>query len=714
MPGTREPGRTAPGLHRRTLLAAAGATAGALALSSCTVPPPRRRDPVANPGPGRPISSAERSLLLQVLAHPDDDLYFMNPDSRRLLEAGTPVVSVYVTAGEANGVNHPPGRPRPKPDKTAYASSRQQGLRQAYATLLGLPKFSPWRRSVLTLRGDKHAELNTLSHGDRRVDLVFLNVSVNASRNRPAMTALWEDRGMTQRTLVPDNSPLERSSSYDYEQLVDALAGLYDRYRPTVVQTLDPDPDIQHSPERFRRKDSEQRGYSDHPDHTAVACFSWAALIRWVAETAEQDKPLPRFAATAFRGYYNHHWPKNLPESVLREKAGTLVPYGGDVDWQCGNPAGCGDYGVGKWRPLENWKGWVNSTNYRYPGPQLVTHQQGGALMAYGVLGLRLVRWRAAGNGTWSAPEDLGGGPLAPVLGQAVLREHDGGKDSGQLLFALRYAALGGHGSANTREVVQYDGRAWTGLGSPEKLPDRSRRLGVPVAVTAGDGRVHLFVRNASKSVSTRVREADGQWGPWRTLDGPDADSPSPYEQVPLKRGTLSPVDGNGPGNGDGVQDGLSAVVDAQGLVHLFAAARTSVRHWAQTAPGAPVSLRPASRLPAPGDIPRALAYEDGTLGVLYRRPVSARLTAVRPDGTALPGGPTLPGYGPVAALSDPAGPVLLGRTEQGALQLRSAKGTLSKRPGACVGAPALLRTTAGAPAVVGLGADAAPWLWRP
>jgi hypothetical protein len=353
---------------------------------------------------------------------------------------------------------------------------------------------------------------------------------------------------------------------------------------------------------------------------------------------------------------------------------------------------------------VKNWKGWERSTNYRYPGPQLAIHQQGGALTSYGVLGLRLTRWRSAANGTWSAPEDLGGGPLAPVLGQAVLKNGD------QLLFALRYAALGGHGGPNHREIVQHDGRAWTSLGSPEKLPDRSRRLGVPVAVTAGDGRVHLFVRNAAKAVSTRVRDTNGQWGPWRTLEGPDGEGPS----LPrTKKGGLSPIDGLGPSNGDGIQDGLSAVTDAKGLVHLFAAARTTVRHWSQATPGAPVTLRPEDRTPAPGSLPRALAYQDGSLGVLYRGPEQAPLTAVRPDGTPLRG-LSFPGYGPVAVLPDPAGPVLLGRDEKGTLRLHPAKGKPSARKGTCVGAPALLRTTAGAPVAVGLGADAAPWLWRP
>ncbi|MCX5204837.1 PIG-L family deacetylase [Streptomyces sp. NBC_00237] len=675
---------TGPTLPRRTLLAAASAGTAALgiAAAACTVPQsPRRRAPVADPAPGQPIAHAGRSLLLQFLAHPDDDLYFMNPDSRRLLEAGTPVVSVYVTAGEANGINHAPGHPRPAPDKSAYVSARQQGLRQAYATLLGLEKFAPWQRTVLELRGGKRAELNTLVNGDLRAELVFLNVSVNSSRARAALTALWSDRGMRQHTLVADNSPVRKASSYDYEELVDALAGLLDLYRPTVVQTLDPDPDIQHSPERVRRKDSEQAGYSDHPDHTAVACFSWAALNRWVAEKAGRGEGLPRFTTTAFRGYYNRHWPKNLPQSVLRKKAEPLVVYGGDPDWECGNPAGCGDYSVGKGLPLKNWKGWVRSTNYRYPGPQLVAHEERGTLVAYGVLGLRLVRWQAAGRG-WGQPKDLGGGPLAPVLGQAMT------KDGKQLLFGLRFAALEGHGGPNLREIVQYDGLLWSSLGSPERQPDRSRRIGVPVAVTAGDGRVHLFVRNAAKSVSTRVRGTDGWWDAWRVLEGPD---------------------GDGMGDGDGVQDGLSAVVDGQGLVHLFAAARKSVRHWAQPSPGARVALRPPTAMPAPGDVPRAFPSADGSLGVVYRAPHSPALVAVRPDGTPLTG-LAFEGYGPVAA---GAGGVLLGRDERGEVRLRDGAGRFTKPPEACVGTPVLVRAGGKGTAVAGLGADATPWLWR-
>ncbi|MFB6839192.1 PIG-L family deacetylase [Streptomyces sp. NPDC056361] len=678
---------TAP--RRRTVLAVALAVTAAAA--GCSVPEPRRTAPTADPAPGKPIAKAgeRRALLMQFSAHPDDDLYFMNPDTQRLLDSGVPLVSVYVTAGEHTGRNRIAGMPDAPPDRAAYSAARHQGLRQAYAEALGLPRFTPWRREVLTLPGGLRAEADTLARGARRVELVFLNLPMHTTRRYMALPALWHDRALELRTHLSAGSPVTRSDTYDYDRLVGALADLLRRHRPTVVHTLDPDPDVQHSDEATRQRDSEQPGYADHGDHTAVACFTWAALGRWVTDAVRDGSPIPAFTTSAFRGYYNRHWPKNLPPEVLAEKAARLVPYGGDPSWQCGNPSGCGDYGVGGDRPLGNRKGWVRSTHHRWPGARpAVTEEPDGRLTAYGVLGLRAVRWResapGAGAGTrapggtrsasapggagWGEPEDLGGGPLAPALGSAVL------DDGRVLLFAVRFAALDGHGGPNRREVVLLEQRspggpflAWRGLGNPERSDDRGRRIGAPVAATAPDGRVHLFVRNADKGVSTTVRAAsDGSWGPWRTLPG-DAE----------------------------VQDGLAVSLDAAGRVHVYAAGRDSVRHWVDGADR-------SDRLPLSGS---TVATAGGEL--FHRPPAAAGLLG--PTGDA-----GLDGYGEVVAARSPAlGTVLLGTDLRGRLQVRTG-GRLRTRTAGDTAVAAALHLGGRGVTVVGLGPDGHPWSWRP
>ncbi|MFI1939405.1 PIG-L family deacetylase [Streptomyces purpureus] len=673
-------------LRRRSVLASAAAL-GVAGLAGCSVPAPRRRGPMADPAPGLPIASARHAQLMQIAAHPDDDLYFMNPDTQRMLDGGIPLVSVYVTAGEHDGKNHIPGKPDTPADQPAYSSARHQGLRQAYATLLGLDKFTPWQKGVITLAGDRKAEINTLTNGTRRVELIFLNLAMHAPRRYMALPALWKDRALGLRTVVAADSPVRRADTYDYDQLINVLVGLMERYRPTVIHTLDPDPDIQHSDEATRKKDSEQPGYSDHGDHTAVACFSWAAMVRWVADASTGGGTVPAFTATAFRGYYNRHWPKNLPPQTLKEKAAHLVPYGGDPAWECGNASGCGDYMVGGVRPLTNKKGWVRATHYRYPsaGPVAATETD-GRLSVYGVLGLRAVRWRETepGSGQWTEPDDLGGGPLAPALGAATL------EDGRKLLFGLRFEALGGHGGANKREIVCLEQRSpggaflpWKGLGNPERGADRGRRIGVPVAVAGSDGRVHLFVRNADKGLSTRVRDTSGVWGGWSDLGGEE------------------------------VQDGLCAVVDAAGLVHVFAAGRESVHRWSQKTARGPVEFASDAGLPLPGD-PVAAVPSGDSLALFYRRPATKELASVRVGGGGSTPATRFDGYGPVAAAAVPGGTVLLGKDLRGRVQLRRDGRLHTRTQGTVALETAALHVRGTTVTAVGLGPDAQPWAWAP
>lgn len=501
-------GRTRP--RRRSVVAAATALLGAGVLSSCSVPASRRSTRTADPAPGLAIAGTRRAQLMQILAHPDDDLYFMNPDTQRMLDAGVPLVCVYVSAGEHDGRNHIPGAADVPADRPAYSSARHQGLRQAYATLLGLDRFTDWTKGIASLRGDRLAEINTLTNGNRRVELIFLNLPMHTTRRWMALPSLWHDRALGLQTVVAEDSPLRKAVAYDYDSLVDVLVGLMEQYRPTVVQTLDPDPDIQHSDEATRKKDSEQRGYSDHADHTAVACFSWAAMVRWVADATADGGQVPGFVATAFRGYYNRHWPKNLPAPVVQRKAAHLVPYGGDPTWDCGNASGCGDYNVGGMRPLTNKKGWVRSTHHRYPGARpVVAADPDGRLAAYGVLGLRAVRWRETrpGSGQWGAPDDLGGGPLAPALGSAALL------DGRQLVFGLRFASSAATAGRTAARWSCSNSAPRAGSSSPGTVSATPSGTRTAVAASASRSRSPPRTAGCISSYATRTRASAHGFG---------------------------------------------------------------------------------------------------------------------------------------------------------------------------------------------------------
>lgn len=121
---------------------------------------------------------------MQILAHPDDDLYFMNPELQQSIDANDQLVSVYVTSGEAEGFNKIPGHKPPKPNVANYAGARRQGLRQAYAFMATGDTKAAWTRQAITLPDGTPIEVDALSQHPG-IRLIFLGVSQHFSPTAP-------------------------------------------------------------------------------------------------------------------------------------------------------------------------------------------------------------------------------------------------------------------------------------------------------------------------------------------------------------------------------------------------------------------------------------------------------------------------------------------------------------------------------------------------
>ncbi|WP_030677633.1 PIG-L family deacetylase [Streptomyces rimosus] len=575
----------------------------ALTVAGCGGRAERPRTGAAPAGKRGAVAAADDgssgARVLQIVAHPDDDLYFMNPDLQQSIDANDQLATVYLNGGESNGRNKIPGSgTAPKADTAAYSGARRQGLRQAYALMATGRPDARWDVKVTRLPDGTSIETDTLADHPG-LQLVFLGVRqhdrAGTGRSR-GLPDLWADPSMITSTLVSTGSPVRDSHPVTRASLIDALVHLLEQYRPTLVRTMDPDPDMQVHDGKHRHH-HDQSGYSDHPDHTAAALFTYAALARYRSRRGSSPH-----LVTAYRGYYNERWPDNLPKQLIKAKADVLNAYGGHPD-SCGFAAGCGDYDVGQDRSYG--PGWLQRTTLRHPaaGPQ-ARPASDGRLTAFAVLGDQAAMWQetARGSGKWTAPKLLGGDGLLPGLTASLTG------DGRWQLFAERIAALGPKGQDNRREIVMAQQArgggpfgAWTSLGNPESDPDHGRRVGGPVVARA-DGTTYLFVRTWAKGVAVR-RHTDGGWDGWTDLGGAE------------------------------VQEGLSAVTDSRGRVHLFGAGHDTVHHWAQQRPGGDFTLVPTG-LPAPADPPTALARPDGTVMLAYRE-----ATSVRPLVHVLPAG---------------------------------------------------------------------------
>ncbi|WP_158588134.1 PIG-L family deacetylase [Actinomadura logoneensis] len=620
------------------------------------------------------VAGPSAVAFMQVVAHPDDDLYFLNPDLLQSVRSGAPVTTVYVTAGEANGQNVAPGRPAVATDHAGYIAARHAGLRRAYAQMATGNPNAVWTRGVLpTMEGP--VESDTL--GKRpNVRLVFLNTGNwrgSDGRMRRLM-GLWERRVERLRTRPALGSPVGKPTSYTRAELIAQLDELMRRFHPSVIRTLDPAPE----------RGTDQKGFehrTDHPDHTATALMTREAARRY------QKQVTGPVVTEYYRGYYNRHWPANLGPGAFQAKMSFIRTYGwaDKGRFPCREPGGCGDLRTGD---SGDRNGWPQSTHPRYTGStRWMQPQADGRLVAFAVVSDRVTRWeqdRPGGGWRPGVPMPdpgfvsdldvarLPDGRLA-VFGLRVLRTAALTRPRYQIMYARQDRPNGPFGD-------------WRDLGNPAgSTMVREHDAGAPVTAVDGAGRIAVFSRNSGQGVSVRYQNADQTFGPWIDLGG--------------RR----------------VQDGLTAGTDASGRIEVFGAAvpawaewrwnrqpgTPSLWHWRQPASGRPLEGPGAWTPTEVGATGPLTMVRDGRGRLsLVARQVGGPGTLVfrqrTPDG-AWPDRPvSLPGpggVGPVGAVEPSGaaggGPLLVGRDASGGVGVSAGGARWQDAPGLFMHAPA-------------------------
>ncbi|MEJ8644621.1 PIG-L family deacetylase [Streptomyces sp. MS1.HAVA.3] len=193
-------------------------------------------------------ASVTSGSVVQIVAHPDDDLFFMNPDLSRSLLSGTQVTTAYLTSGESDGRNEAHGGaardPEQPADRTHYAEARQNGIRAAYAQMATGDRTSAWRRTVMPTAGGGRAEVDVLITKPQ-VHLVWLMLREARSTggdNPASLRGLWNGRIPALDAQLTSGTPVKEPFSYTKDQLIQAMAGVLEQYRPTTIRMQDPTP----------------------------------------------------------------------------------------------------------------------------------------------------------------------------------------------------------------------------------------------------------------------------------------------------------------------------------------------------------------------------------------------------------------------------------------------------------------------------------------
>ncbi|OEJ31758.1 PIG-L family deacetylase [Streptomyces subrutilus] len=620
--------------------------------------------------PAAPADAPDPGRVLQVIAHPDDDLYFMNPDLRYSISAGLPVTSVYLTSGEADGINAGSAKQATtKPNKPAYAEARQNGIRAAYAKMATGDRGSAWKRTVVPTKGGGHAEVDILV-AKPQVNLVWLQLreAGNVYADVPdSLHGLWDGKVPRLESMLASGTPVKQQFAYTKDQVVQTLVGILEQYKPTTVRSQDPTPG--------RHPDTKR--YTDHQDHFYGARFVQLATAAY----AKDVKDRPHFAVQNYLGYFNGSLPSALDPDEAKEKLDILGTYAWlDQQNHCGSDAGCGDLKVAD-HPAGNR--WSDSINYaRGTSTSWLASDKERGLWAFKVLDGQVAVWHRPGLiGRWTGPNLLPGTGMDPGVSTVTL------PDGRIAAFGTR-TSFGAKPADYRREVVYAVQKApgseefgeWQSLGTPETADENwTSDISAPAVSVDGAGQLAAYVRDGAYTLRGRVRQADGGWGPWEKYGGADL------------HGT--PATGT----------------DGAGRRMVFSATSKTVVGWLQPKPGAPLGPVTATGLPET-TLPLTAEGREGGVRLWFRKPGSGNVRSALMTGdgglkvnnlTDLGG---LKGFGSVTA----SGHVLAGRAAGGQLGSEVGPGRpWGRSPLMFVGAPSSTMTGKNLVSLAVVGLDA-------
>lgn len=256
-------------------------------------------------------SDCPSGTILAIIAHPDDDLLFMNPDQSNAIAQGFCVWTVYLTSGDRGS-----GLP--------YSLARERGLKAAYAHMASVANH--WATNGWDLAGA--TVVHHVLQAQPRVHLLMLRIP------DPWLGAGWGSLTPLSRLESTPNAQVRTEAPYrqafSRASLVAWLARLIQAVQPKVIRLMDASITIPYQKLCWRC-----HGH-DHPDHIASARLVLAAM---------QLAP-GAYHSQAYLGYPSQELPANLSQSEKALKTVTFLRYMAN-DWRycpaqthCGRPHG--------------------------------------------------------------------------------------------------------------------------------------------------------------------------------------------------------------------------------------------------------------------------------------------------------------------------------------------------------------------------------------
>ncbi len=244
--------------------------------------------------------------VLNIVAHPDDDLLFMSPDLFDDVTAGSPVLTVYLSAGDG-------ARER------SYWGAREDGAMAAHARLVGAPNEWTSADGGIPDRASRMVTLNA----DPDIRLLFLRMPDgwrgcgSCRYDQESLQRLWQGDIDAVRTV-------DGAETWDRGGLVAGLAAVIAEHGPGLIRIQDPIGDFGSSLQ------TAHSDHVDHSDHLAAGRFAMEAIALYGGAEVH-----------AYLGYPVDQRPENVSTRDLRRKEYVFSAYSPHDDWVCQDKEAC-------------------------------------------------------------------------------------------------------------------------------------------------------------------------------------------------------------------------------------------------------------------------------------------------------------------------------------------------------------------------------------
>jgi LmbE family N-acetylglucosaminyl deacetylase len=240
-----------------------------------------------------PNTSCAGPTVLNIVAHQDDDLLFMNPDTLHDIKAGHCVRTVYVTAGDDGAGKF-------------YWLSREQGSEAAYSNMLGTNDI--WIQRIVKLNSHEFVTIAN-PRDNNKVSLVFMHLPDGNLKGDGFSSSHNESLAKLEGGKINLMHAADDQSTYTSSQLTAALTTFMHIYQPTEIRT---------------QANFVSSVYPDHSDHLTVGQYTKKAYTDYEKQQYEDLVTVP---LQFYIGYPVHQMPANVSDGDLQAKEAAFLAY---------------------------------------------------------------------------------------------------------------------------------------------------------------------------------------------------------------------------------------------------------------------------------------------------------------------------------------------------------------------------------------------------